>query len=169
MVVDGCCWLVGCWLLVVVDGWLLLMVGWLFLGTTNWSETPEQVRMTHLRRHTSKTEIKQQSSTQRQGQDPCTKQDPLRFPPQPNAQRSRENSQSRSTNAQGGTSQPQTKQPMTTADNNIVTMPIGQWSSTQGHRRSDYPAERTLSHAVQKTPGSIAMSMRQWNEPYTPQ
>ena len=24
-----------------------------FLGTTNWSETPEQVRMTHQRRHTS--------------------------------------------------------------------------------------------------------------------
>ena len=66
--------------------------------------------------------------------------------------RSRENSQSRSTNTQEGSSnaQERSSQPPTT-----------QPSSTWGHHRSShYPAERNLSHPMQRTPGS--------NEPYIP-
>ena len=70
------------------------------LGTTNWSETPEQVRMTHQRRH----RIKQARSNNhpRGDQDKIPAQNKVRSntPRQTNAKRSRENSQCRSTNSQ---------------------------------------------------------------------
>ena len=85
-------------------------------------------------------------------QNPCELQSPLRFPRQTNTQRSNENSQSRSRNAQGRSSQPPTTQPITTADNNCHHTKVD--SAAQRGVTADHPTiqlREPLKSSVEET------------------
>ena len=138
------------------------------MGTTNRSETPEHVWMTHQRRN-------EPTYTRRQEQHLCEKSDPLRFPRQSNAQRSRENTQSRCTHAQDRSSQPPTAQAKTTADNDCHLSKMD--SAAQREGTADHPTIQLRDPSIQdfrsstrqETAHQAATTMRQGNEPYIPQ